>query len=288
MRLVVREVIRTFSRAPVLSALSVTTIAFALFVLGLFGLVAINLRAALTDVEERVEVVTYLRRGTPVDVITVGRSDIEAFPEVESVTYVSEEDALVRARAELSEFQGLFDDLTTNPLPASLEIKLKPGFRDSESVGAVADRLRGFWFASDIRYGQDWLAKLDRLRNVAAVVGFVIGGAFAVASVIIIGTTVRMAVLHRSREIAIMRLVGATDAFIRRPFLLDGALKGTLGGLGALMLNLGAFAAINALILRTSFFQPLQAVALVLFGAVFGVMASALSVGRHLRQVTSG
>ena len=99
MRLVVREVMRAFSRAPVLSALSVTTIAFALFVLGLFGLVAINLRAALTDIEERVEIVTYVRRGTPIDVVTVGRSDIEAFPEVESVTYVSEKNALVRARA---------------------------------------------------------------------------------------------------------------------------------------------------------------------------------------------
>ncbi len=288
MRLVLREVMRTVSRAPVLSALSVTTIAFALFVLGLFGLVAINLRAALDDVEERVEIVTYLRRGTPIDVVTVARSDIEAFPEVQSVTYVSEEDALVRARAELSEFQGLFDDLTVNPLPASLEVKLSPGFRDSESVSRVAERLSGFWFASDIRYGQDWLAKLDRLRSVAAVVVLVIGGAFGVASVIIIGTTVRMAVLHRSKEIAIMRLVGATDSFIRRPFLLDGALKGALGGLGALALNLAAFAAINALILRTAFFQPMQALGLVVFGAVFGLAASALSVGRHLRHVASG
>jgi cell division transport system permease protein len=288
MRLVVREVMRTFRRSPVLSALSVTTIAFALFVLGLFGLVAINLRAALAGVEERVEIVTYLRRGTPIDVVTVARADIEAFPEVQSVTYVSEVDALERARAELTEFKGVFDDLTVNPLPASLEVRLKPGYRDSDGVGQVAERLAGFRFATDVRYGQDWLAKLDRLRSVAGIVGLVIGAAFAIASVIIIGTTVRMAVLHRAREIAIMRLVGATDGFIRRPFLLDGALKGTLGGLGALGLNFGAFMAINALILRTSFFQIEQAIILVAFGMVFGLMASALSVSRHLRNVPAG
>jgi len=115
----------------------------------------------------------------------------------------------------------------------------------------------------------------------------VIGAAFAVASVIIIGTTVRMAVLHRSREIAIMRLVGATNGFIRRPFLLDGIVKGVLGGLAAIGLNYAAYAAINQ-IYAASFFNVAQAVILVLFGTALGFLASAVSVARHLRRVTAG
>ena len=111
-----------------------------------------------------------------------------------------------------------------------------------------------------------------------------VGGAFAIASIIIIGTTVRMAVLHRSTEIAIMRLVGATDGFIRRPFLLEGTIKGTLGGTGVIALNYGAYAAIDPLF-SSSFFTLNQSLVLVLFGTVLGFLASAMSVGRHLKSV---
>ncbi|MEE8135434.1 MAG: hypothetical protein V3T56_10265, partial [Gemmatimonadales bacterium] len=97
MRLVIREALWSFRRAPVLATLAVTTIAFALFVLGLFGLVAINLRAALADIEERVEIVMYLTRGTPIEVVTIAIGDIQSFPEVEAVTYVSQDEALERA-----------------------------------------------------------------------------------------------------------------------------------------------------------------------------------------------
>jgi cell division transport system permease protein len=285
MRLAVREALLSFRRAPALSALSITTIGFALFVVSLFALVALNLRAALSDVEERVEIVLYLRHGTPVEVTTMAIGDIMAFPEVQDVRYVTEEQALERARAELSEFRDVFAELQTNPLPASLEIRLKPGFRDSRHVQAVAERLRGFRFAEDVRYGSDWVAKLDRLRSIAGAVGLLIGAAFAAASVIIIGTTIRMTVLQRSREIAIMRLVGATDGFIRRPFLLEGTLKGALGGLLAVTLCYAAFTIVSRLLIRGQFFTPGQATLIVLFGTALGLLASAVSVGRNLREV---
>ena len=282
MRLIVRETLLSFRRTPVLSGLAITTIAFALFVLGLFGLVAINLRDALKRIEERVEIVMYLTRGTPIEVVTVAMGDIEAFPEVQEVTYVSEDSALERARRELVEFQGAFDDLKENPLPASLEIRLRPGYRDSRTVAAVAERLKGFRFADDVRYGRDWVAKLDRLRTIAGVVGLVIGIGFAAAAVIIIGTTIRMTVLARSREINIMRLVGATDGFIRRPFLLDGAIKGALGGALAIGLNYGAYVLVNRGLLQASFFSLEESALILAFGTALGFLASAMSIGRHL------
>lgn len=285
MNLVVREALRTFKRAPLLSVLSVTTIAFSLFVLGLFGLVVVNLQDALRSVEERVEVVVYLLPGTPIEPITIGLKDIEAFPEVQSATYVSEDQALARARAELVEFRDVLRELERNPLPASIEVKLRPGFRDTEHVSAVADRLQGFGFVDDVRFGRDWIEKLDRLRQLAAAVGIVVGAAFAVVAVIIIGTTIRMTVLQRSREIAIMRLVGATDGFVRRPFLLQGAIKGLLGGLVAIALSFGAYLLIDRYLLQAEFFTGEQAAAIIVFGTLIGLLGSATSVGRHLRRV---
>ena len=285
MNLVLRETMLAFRRAPLLSALSVTTIAFSLFVFGLFGLVTVNIQRVIGSVAERVEVVAYLRRGTPAEAVTVAMSDVQAFPEVESVTQVTEAQALARARRELPEFQDIFQDLESNPLPASLDVRLKPEFRDASHAGLVADRLRGFDFVDDVRYGSDWVAKLDHLRNIAGAVGIVVGAAFALVAVIIIGTTIRMAVLHRSTEIAIMRLVGATDGFIRRPFLLEGLLKGLLGGALALALCYGAFELVNAYLLRAGFFTTSQALVGVGVGGLIGLAGSLVSIGRHLRSV---
>ncbi|MDH3456705.1 MAG: ABC transporter permease [Gemmatimonadota bacterium] len=284
MRLTVREALLSFVRAPVLSVLAVTTIGFALFVLGLFGLVALNLRDTLTEIAERVEVVVYLTRGTPVEVATVAIGDIQAFPEVESAIYVTEEQALERARQQLTEFRGVFTDLETNPLPASLEVRLLPEYRDAPNVQAVAERLRGFRFVEDVRFGGEWVEKLDRLRRLAGVVGLVIGIGFAAAATIIIGTTIRMTVLARTREIQIMRLVGATDGFIRRPFLLDGAIKGALGGVLAILLNYAAYLAVSRGLFEAAFFTAGQASLFVALGILLGLGASLVSVGRHLPQ----
>lgn len=285
MTLALREALRSFRRAPVLSLLSITTIAFALFVVGLVVLVGLNVQAALEEVGERVEIVVYLRRGTPLEAATFAMEDILSFPEVADVAYVSEDDALRKARDELREFQDVFDDLTRNPLPASLEIQLAPAYRDARHVEEVAERLRGFRFAEDVRYGRDWIAKLDRLRSIAAAVSLLISAAFAGASVIIIGTTIRLTVLQRAREIAIMRLVGATAGFVRAPFLLDGAFKGALGGTLAVALSYAAFAVVNRLVLQGRFYSAGEAVLFVAAGVVLGLFSSAVSVGRHLREV---
>ena len=288
MNLTLREALLSFRRAPLLSILSVTTIAFSLFVIGLFGLVAVNLKHALSTIEERVEIVAYTLRGTPAETIAQATADILAFPEVSGVNFVSEDEALVRARAELVEFRDAYRDLNTNPLPASLEIRMKPGARDAATVALVADRLKGFSFIDDVRFGRDWIAKLDRLRNLLGLVGLMVGAAFAVVAVVIIGTTIRMAVLQRAREISIMRLVGATDWFVRGPFLLEGALKGLLGGLLAIGMCAATFSLVrtnSGLFAGLIFFQSPELFLGLLFGTSMGLGASLVSVGRHLRNV---
>ena len=288
MRLLIREAFLSFRRTPLLSSLSVTTIAFSLFVVGLFGLVALNLRQALAGVEERVEVVAYVLRGTPAEAIAQASTDIAAYPEVKEVAYVSEDAALERARKELTEFKDAYRDLSTNPLPASLEIKLKDGYRDEASAERVANRLQGYQFVDDVRYGRDWIAKLDRIRDIAGLVGLVIGLAFAIVAVVIIGTTIRMAVLQREREIGIMRLVGASNWFVRGPFLLEGALKGLLGGFVAIGLCWLAFTAVeenSGLFSGLIFFPTQYLAAIVAFGTAIGFGGSLVSVGRHLRDV---
>lgn len=276
-----REAIRAFSRAPMLSLLSVTTIAFSLFAFGLFGLVALNLRAALQQVEDRVEVRGFIAAGTAPEAVSTAAADVAMFPEVGSVTLVTEAQALERARRELREFTDVFEE---GLLPASIEVRMKPGLRDPETVRTVATRLENYDFIDDVRFGEEWVENLHRLRNIATGVGLALGVTFALVAIIIIGSTIRMAVLARSREIAIMRLVGATDGFIRLPFLIEGAIKGMMGGVLALVLTWVAVQVSGRWVLQVQFFEPSLALGGILAGAGIGLLGSALSVGRHLTK----
>jgi len=279
----VRDTFFAFKRAPLLSALSITTIAFSLFAVGLFGLVVLNIRQALEKVEERVEIRAFIAEKTPIEQIVLAASDVAKYPEVRSADLVTKEQALERARRELGEFKDVFE---AEFLPPSIDVHLKPGYRDPESVHRVADRLKAMNFVDDVRFGDEWITQLYRLRNIAGVAGLALGLAFAVVAVIIIGATIRMAVLARSLEISIMRLVGATDGYVRRPFLIEGFIKGVLGGVLALCRTWLAIRLVAGyLSFETVFFDQTIALIGIGCGALIGLLGSAFSVGRHLRHV---
>ena len=278
-----RTAFTAFRRAPLLSALSITTIAFSLFAFGLFGLVALNIRNALRQVEERVEIRAFIAEGVGIEDIDAAAQEIAKYPDVLRVDVVTQDQALQRAKKELGEFKDVFE---SQFLPASLDVKLKEGRRDPATVKKVAQDVRALPIVDDIRFGEEWITQLYRLRNIASIAGAALGLAFAAVAVIIIGATIRMAVLARSREISIMRLVGATDAFIRRPFLIEGSIKGVLGGALALIMTWVAMRTLQQYLhFETAFFDPRLASLGILFGALMGLLGSAVSVGRHLRKV---
>lgn len=282
MRLAFREVMLAFRRAPLLAILSVTTIAFSLFAFGLFGLVAINIRSALRSIEDRVEVRAFLVDNTSEEAVEVLLQTAQRMPQVASAAYVSPDSALQRARAELSEFRDVMDG---SVLPASVEIRLKPDARDPASVKEVAGKIGADPAVEEVRYGREWVEKLYRIRTIAAFAGTGLGIVLALVATIIIGATIRMAILARTREIEIMRLVGATNGFVRLPYLIDGVSKGVLGGVLATVLVWLANGVVSRNLVATEFFNSRQIALGILAGAMLGLIGSWISVGRHLRQV---
>ena len=138
-----REAFFAFSRAPLLTALSIVTITFSLFSLGVFGLLVLNIQRELAGVAERIEVIAYLQdHATPADVDSLS-AILRARPEVAKVTYVSRAEALERARAEMPENEELFTDLEVNPLPASLEVALEPAYRNDAAVSQLGRSVEG-------------------------------------------------------------------------------------------------------------------------------------------------
>lgn len=281
----IREALAAFRRTPVLTGLASGMVGLALFVVGLFGLIAHNLQATLDTVEERVEVVAYLREGTAISDTELAIEELRSLPEVRNVIYISKSEALENARAELPEFEEVFSDIEVNPLPASLEIALEEGFRNEESVEMVSQLTAQYTFVEEVAYGREWVEKLFSLRRIAGVTAIVIGAAFAAVAALIIGTALRIAIFARREEIYVMRLVGAKDSFISRPFVLEGALAGAIGAVIALGLTRATYMSVSTMLFTVEWIPGEWVGIGVAVGVVFGMIASSMAVRRHLREV---
>lgn len=277
-----REALAAFRRAPLLGGLSVMAIGLSLFIVGLFALTTYNIEAALSGVEERVEVVGYLTEDASPDQVRLARTEIARSPEILEVRYVSKSEALLEASRELPEFSDVFSELEVNPLPASLEISLAPEHRDESTVREMVDRVDNYEFVEEVRYGQEWVNRIFSLRRVAAVVAGVLGAAFAVVAAMLIGTAVRMSVLARSEDIAIMQTIGAPESYIRRPFVLEGLLTGVVGGVVALGLTWGVHRLVDGTFLAVSWIPDLWVVAGVAGGGLLGMTAAWRAVRNEL------
>lgn len=280
-----REALAAFRRAPLLTGLSSAMVALALFVFGLFALVAYNIRRAIERVEERVEIVAYIRDDANAAEVALAETELATLPEVLTVRYVAKDEALLVARRELSEFEEIFSDLEVNPLPASFEIRLRPESRSPEGVERVVRHVSAYPFIEDVRYGREWLDKVFLIRRMGGATAAVLGTAFAAAAALIIGTAVRIAIFARREEIHIMRLVGATDGFIRRPFLLEGLLTGLLGAAAAAALTHGTYLTVRSTLFELEWIPSSWVAAGIAAGVLLGVLSSLASVHRHLRGV---
>lgn len=281
----VREAVAAFKRAPVLTGLSSAMVGLALFVVGLFGLATYNLQLALSAIEERVEVVVYLRDDARQSEIDLLLEELAAFDEVRLVSYVSKRDALERARTELPEFGELFMGSEVNPLPQSLEVEIREGSRNPEVVQKISTAAVGYPFVEDAQYGEEWVDRLFALRRIGAASTAVLGTAFALVAALIIGTALRIAIFARRDEIYIMRLVGAKNSFIRRPFLLEGAMAGLAGGLMAWVLTYATYRGVYAHLFEVAWVPTAWILGGLAAGTAFGAVSSALAIRRHLREI---
>ncbi len=277
-----------FWRNAVMSLAATATMVLMLLLLAGFWIIQTGLLAGLQFTEQKVEVVGYLQPNAQANQIDALRTTLEAMPEVASVTYVDRDTALERFRSSMAA-QGR-EDLTryldSNPLYASLEVKLV----DPTNVRAVGDALRADPNIRNVINIEDLVERVLTVTNLLRTAGTVVLVIVGVIVLFIIVNTIRLAVVARAEEIEIMRLVGASDAFIRWPFVFEGAFVGLLGAL----LALGVLAAVADPIggFMVDFFRvlPLQfgsltrdLVALVLgAGLGLGVLGSWVSVRTYL------
>jgi cell division transport system permease protein len=277
-----------FWRNAVMSLAATATMIFMLLLLSGFFVLLTGLNAGLQFVEQKVEIVADVRSDAPDLAIQDLKARTAALPEVATVEYVTATEALQRFRDRLQQ-QGR-EDLTTyldqNPLPGSLLVKLK----DPQVFGNVVEFLRADPVVSRVQEIQNLVDRVLTVTNLLRTGGLVVLGLVGIVVLFIIINTIRLAVVARAEEIEIMRLVGASDAFIRWPFIFEGALVGLIGALATL--GLVALAAGPLGRVMTGFFEvlPLELgslerdVALLVLGTGLGlgVVGSWVSVRSYL------
>jgi cell division transport system permease protein len=284
------EALKNLRLNLLMSITAVTTTFICILVFGLGLLVSAHIQVIIDSVREDVSVEAFMPNTTRKEVIAL-KNEVETWPEVAKATRVSEEQAFAEFKDKFEDQPDLYQDLDTGVFPPSVQIQLE----DPGSAGAVAERLKDQGFTErNLSYPQQ---TIDRLNSMTSYVIWGLYGAtllFLIASVLLISNAIRLSIFARRKEIEVMKLVGASDGFVRTPFVFEGLLQAFVGA------TLAAFAVIwinllfvdwshNALPYVPISGDALNAVStllvLIAVGVAIGVIGSFLSVTRFLRKI---
>lgn len=238
-----REALRRIWVSKRTSFVAVAMITISLLIVGLFLLVAENLGRAAEEWQGKSRVIVYFdTEATPQQTQAVDRF-LASHPELARRRFVSREEALARFRSWFANMSEVVGQLEDNPFPPSYEIDVEPRLAQSRTFHEQIAQLRAMSGVDQVQYDWEWIARLRRLVHVINVAGLIAGGVLAIAAAFTIANVIRLTMMLYREEIEIMRLVGATERIIRGPFLIEGFLQGTLGGILAVVLLFAGYEA---------------------------------------------
>ncbi len=287
----IKEVLFNMRRNILMTAASMSTVMILSLILGFFIICVMNLNFWSANVIRTLQIVVYIADDLPEGDIKTLQNKIAVIPEVKDVKFISKADALKRMRAKLGNRLEL-SDIGTNPLPDSFEVNLV----DYEKIPQVAEKIKNNQGIAEVRYGENITRKLLSLNKAVRVAGLIIVFSLVAATIFIVSNTIRITVYARRREIGIMQLVGASNWFIRWPFVIEGVIYGLVGSLVAILALSAAYAKFIPQIhlampfivmVKPSFLIPRMLCMLLFTGVFVGLTGSWISVNKYLKNFVS-
>lgn len=281
------EAFSNMTRSAFVSIATIMTIAISLIILGGFFLLLVNITSLTNNIASNFEIVAYLRKDLSQAQIAILKTKLLYIDEVEDVKFISKEEALLKMKKNLSSKINIEDILPENPLPDSMTIKVtKP-----EYIGKVARQVEKFKEIEKIKYGQEFLSKLMKLSRDLRVAGIIVGIFLGIGTMLLVTNTIKLAIFSKRKEIRIMQLVGATDWFIRWPYLLEGIIHGAFGAMISIFVLVFSYLYLISYIQKSLPFIPvltdvmmLVNLSCVIFasGILLGLLGSMMAVGKFL------
>jgi cell division transport system permease protein len=229
MKSYIRRAFRDINDNRFLNGVAILTVALSVLIAGAFSLIWTNLNTWMTTSENNICMMVYLKDGTSETQARDAAYRVQSFDGVESVRFISKAQSLTTLKSQMKHQASLLEGLGENPLPDYLEVDLKNGAVRLNQVEPIAGQIGKIPSVDSVEYGQQWMARFTGLLNLFHFSGLILGGLFFIASGLIVANTARLVLYSRKDEVEIMRLVGATDLFIKTPFYIGGLLQGFLG-----------------------------------------------------------
>lgn len=277
-----RESFAGFHRRKLTTGVTILIMSAALLVLAVLTLVTLNLGHALETARSGIDMRIFLREGLSAQDAAALQPRLVMLPGVARASYISPELAARELAENLGADADLLEMVGENPLPPSFHLVLTAGARNLDSVRAVRDELAAWPEVSEIVFHQDWIDALEtwtmRFRLASLIVGLVV----FLAAVFVISNTVKLTMAASARVIQIQKLVGATNAFIRTPYLMEGALQGLLAGCLAMGTLVGAGFLLGDRLGGIIFFAPGQIAGFVVFCVMLGLIGSWSAMRKYL------
>jgi cell division transport system permease protein len=289
---VFRRVFRSFQEVLSTHLLTSGTMAMTLFIFGGFLLAQENLQGLFRGWGSRIHIFAYLGNRLAASEAESLVQRVRAYPEIESVRFISQREAWESFKKSLGSQSGVLEGLSADTLPASLEIALKPGHRDHDSVAGAVERLRAEKAIDEVEYPQEWTENFTALMIGIEWAKWILGGFLFLATLLIVVNTVKLAIVARREEIEIMQLVGAPAGVVKMPFVIEGMLQGLFGAALSLVALWLAFLLLQAELPQTlavftardglRFLAPESMALLFCLGWVMGAFAGFFSISRFL------
>ncbi len=292
------ETFTSFKRNFLMGFTAITTVAITLFIVGFFSVLVFDIQSIINSVKGQVELAVYLQDNISPQLNEYIESEINSWEETNEIKYISKEQALERFK-EQNEGSDILKEIQGNPLPASFEVTLN----DPEKVELVALRFLdkdGNYIEGidDVVYGQTYVRRLFSITAIIGTIAFIIIIVLLLATIVLIFNTIRLSIYARRKEIEVMKLVGASNWFVRIPFLFEGFFEGFMGSVVSVVLLylLGNFLLIRGerVIVDTMRIKELAIlgsgniiiyvyIGLIVLGGLLGLISSGIALRRYVK-----
>ncbi len=283
-----REAFVGMRRSGLTALAAVVVMSLSFLMLGLFMLLTVNLRHAVHLAQARVEIAAYVEENVAPDRVMAMADSLRQIPGIRSVEWISKEDALERFTEELGDDAALLESLEANPLPASFEIAIYDDYKTEGRVSSLAEQIRSVDGVEDVDSGLTWVAQLNRGIAVVAVLDLGFGLIVVFATVVSVGSAIKLALLSRRETIQVLKLVGATKGFIRTPFLIEGVIQGAAAAGIAALLLWGSYRFAVSFLPDFRFLSHFSLVLFVVLGTALGGIGAMVSLRGLLKEKAWG
>ena len=292
MKLYFKKALQDIRSNIFLNAVTIVTIGLSVLIVSAFALLLINAGDSMNAWEKGIRLTAYLDADVMEPARLEIKENIRSAKGVAQIRFISSDEAFSQLQEQLKRHASILTGLDKNPLPDAFEIQLAAAARDLGQVERIAQKIESVEGVAEVEYGQQWLGRFLNIFNLFRLAGYAIGGIFFMATVFIVANTIRLMLYSRREEIDIMRLVGATNGFIKAPFYIEGLIQGASGGIiGTAALFLAYTLVVSNIqqdfsgsLLFIRFLPPWIFLSIILCSMVVGWLGCFLSLKQFLKE----